>query len=127
MRLAYPHGERLRQTLPRRPRRQIRRPTRQSGQLDLQRTRGPSYKDKQLYDQLVYLESLFDATRIREKVTGGGAAVTASGKAWQDEVVAVLDVNRRELEALHRTVERYLAKNGRRFVKLGSLFRFMKV
>ncbi|EST08774.1 Zinc finger, DNA-directed DNA polymerase, family B, alpha [Kalmanozyma brasiliensis GHG001] len=87
----------------------------------------PSYRDKQLYDQLIYLESLFDAGRIRDKVTGAGAAVTASGKAWQDEVVAVLDVNRRELEALHKTVDRYLAKNGRRFVKLGSLFRFMKV
>ena len=84
----------------------------------------PSYRDKQLYDQLVYLESLFDANRIRAKVEGGaGAAV----KGWQDEVLATLDVNKRELEVLHKTMDRYLAKNGRRFVKLASLFRFMKV
>ncbi|SJX64596.1 related to POL1-DNA-directed DNA polymerase alpha, 180 KD subunit [Sporisorium reilianum f. sp. reilianum] len=84
----------------------------------------PSYRDKQLYDQLIYLESLFDVGRIRDKVA---ATATASGKAWQDEVLAMLDVNKRELDALHKTVDKYLAKNGRRFVKLASLFRFMKV
>jgi len=88
----------------------------------------PTYRDKQLYDQLIYLESLFDAGRIREKVAAGQAnGVTEKGKAWGDEVVAMLDVNRRELEVLKGTVERYLARNGRRFVKLGALFRFMKV
>ncbi len=55
-----------------------------------------TYRDKQLYEQLVYLESLFDASRIREKVAGGGAAVTEKGKAWQDEVTATLDINKRE-------------------------------
>lgn len=84
----------------------------------------PVYRDKQLYDQLIYLESLFDSSRIREKVT---ATTAASAKAWQDEVLAMLDVNKRELDALHKTVDKYLAKNGRRFVKLASLFRFMKV
>lgn len=87
----------------------------------------PVYRDKQLYDQLVYLESLFDATRIRDKVTAAGAAVTASAKAWQDEVLATLDVNKRELDLLEKTVDKYLARNGRRYVKLASLFRFMKV
>ncbi|KAJ1580306.1 hypothetical protein NDA11_003538 [Ustilago hordei] len=87
----------------------------------------PVYKDKQLYDQLVYLESLFDVGRIKEKVGGGGGGVTASAKAWQDEVTAVLDVNKRELETLHKTVDKYLARNGRRYVKLSELFRFMKV
>jgi DNA polymerase alpha subunit A len=53
--------------------------------------------------------------------------VTASAKAWQDEVTAVLDVNKRELETLHKTVDKYLARNGRRYVKLSELFRFMKV
>ncbi|SPO31013.1 related to POL1 - DNA-directed DNA polymerase alpha, 180 KD subunit [Ustilago trichophora] len=85
----------------------------------------PTYRDKQLYDQLIYLESLFDAGRIREKVTA--AATTPSAKAWQDETLATLDVNKRELDMLHKTVDKYLAKNGRRFVKLASLFRFMKV
>lgn len=84
------------------------------------------YKDKQLYDQLVYLESLFDAARMREKL-GGADGMGGSGKEWKDEVNAVLDVNRRELEMLHKTVEKYLARNGRRYVNLSGLFRFMKV
>ncbi|KAJ9474897.1 DNA polymerase alpha catalytic subunit A [Pseudozyma hubeiensis] len=81
------------------------------------------YRDKQLYDQLIYLESLFDTSRIRDKVSAGAG----TNKAWQDEVLAMLDVNKRELDMLHKTVDKYLAKNGRRFVKLASLFRFMKV
>ncbi|SNX87111.1 related to POL1 - DNA-directed DNA polymerase alpha, 180 KD subunit [Melanopsichium pennsylvanicum] len=87
----------------------------------------PTYTDKQLYDQLIYLESIFDQKRIRDKITEARVDVTPSGKAWQDQVIAMLDVNKRELEMLHETVDKYLAKNGRRFVKLASLFRFMKV
>ncbi|SPO47594.1 related to POL1 - DNA-directed DNA polymerase alpha, 180 KD subunit [Moesziomyces antarcticus] len=97
------------------------------GQLACRGRVEPCYRDKQLYDQLIYFESLVDAARIRERVVGKGTSQTPNIKAWHDEVLATLDINKRELDMLHKTIDKYLAKNGRRFVKLASLFRFMKV
>ncbi|PWY98143.1 hypothetical protein BCV70DRAFT_202315 [Testicularia cyperi] len=88
------------------------------------------YRDKQLYDQLVYLESLFDADRIRELIQAQSTASSTPNpatKAKHDETLAILDTNKSELDSLKRSVDKYLAKNARRYVKLSSLFRFMKV
>ncbi|KAN0062591.1 DNA-directed DNA polymerase alpha catalytic subunit pol1 [Thecaphora frezii] len=79
------------------------------------------YRDKQLYNQLLYLESLVDAERIRERAK----ALVVRGK--EDEVLATLDTNAGELRTMKEAVAKYLEKNGRRYVKLSALFRFMKV
>ncbi|EPQ31291.1 uncharacterized protein PFL1_01476 [Pseudozyma flocculosa PF-1] len=79
------------------------------------------YRDKQLYNQLLYLESLVDGERIRERAK----TLTVRGK--EDEALATLDRNAAELWAMRETVSKYLDKNGRRYVKLSGLFRFMKV
>lgn len=65
----------------------------------------PEYSDKQLYDQLCYYASLFDVTR-----------------AASEEAKIVAARHREQLEALGRTVSRYLERNDRRFVDLSKLF-----
>lgn len=86
------------------------------------------YRDKQLYDQLLYLESLCDVERIRERFAPShDTSTAAAAKTRNDEVLAIVDVNATELDTLRKTVDKYLDKNGRRFVKLSSLFRFMAV
>lgn len=74
---------------------------------------GPEYSDKQLYDQLCYFASLFDVARAFERTKAGSEL---------DEVKILAARNRDALDALAKTVGRYLDRNDRRYVDLGKIF-----
>jgi len=76
------------------------------------------YSDLQLYNQLLYYASLFNS----EKILKG-----AKGSVKEDEVRALVDVNKGFLDLMTGTVEKHLNNCGRRWVDLDALFSFMKV
>ncbi|BGP09423.1 DNA-directed DNA polymerase alpha catalytic subunit pol1 [Rhodotorula toruloides] len=76
------------------------------------------YSDAKLYDQLLYIDTLFDIERALNKVAGG---------AQQGPVQTRIEANRHVLEQLRKVVTKHLEKNGRRWVSMESLFSFMKV
>ncbi|TDL23727.1 DNA polymerase alpha catalytic subunit [Rickenella mellea] len=78
-----------------------------------------AYSDAQLYTQLLYYSTLFDAQRAIDNVKG-------KGNEYED--MTTLTMRQAEfLQAMSQTVEKYLSQCGRRWVELGSLFSFMKL
>ncbi|ETW79152.1 cysteine peptidase C12 [Heterobasidion irregulare TC 32-1] len=76
------------------------------------------YSDAQLYTQLRYYSHLFDVDKAIRSA--------ASGKR-QDDIMALGSLQSELLRRMSRTVEKYLDRNGRRWVDMGSLFSFMKL
>ena len=109
------------------------------------------YGDKALYDQLCYLESLFDGDkyleRVQATVTAANAAAAAASEEQQHHhrnnssamaaAVRQLEAlqsrwlpgsgSRVALETLRDVVAKYTARSGRRFVALEGLFGWMRV
>lgn len=76
------------------------------------------YTDKALYTQLCFFAYLFDAAQ---------AVAETRDTAQQTRLQSIVDAHRADIDALHGTVQSYLARNGRRFVGLGKLFSFMRM
>lgn len=77
----------------------------------------PQYSDTQLYNQLLYYLSLFDTEKAISAVRGTGRF---------DEIRALTNANARGFAEVTRLIERYLEKNGRRYVDMKGLFGFME-
>lgn len=75
------------------------------------------YSDAQLYTQLRFYSSLFDAEKALKTSTGSRL----------DEVRALAGAQAEFLQGMSDTVEKYLDQCGRRWVNLTNLFSFMKV
>lgn len=75
------------------------------------------YTDLALYNQLLYFRHLFDADK---------ALSAARGSARFDDVRALAASNAAALSAAIGVVDKYLDRNGRRYVDMGSLFGFME-
>lgn len=78
----------------------------------------PEYTDKALYTQLCYYAYVFDAAQAIAETTDATQHVRLRD---------TIDANRASIDALHLAVEQVLARNGRRFVRLGTLFSFMRM
>lgn len=74
------------------------------------------YSDTELYNQLLYFRHLFDGDKLLDKVKGTGR---------YDEVRLLVNSNQQMISSLTEEVDRFLNKNGRRFVDMRSLFGFM--
>ena len=70
------------------------------------------------YTQLCFFAYLFDAAQ---------AVAETRDTAQQTRLQSIMDAHRADIDALHGTVQSYLARNGRRFVGLGKLFSFMRM
>ncbi|KAF2424907.1 hypothetical protein EJ08DRAFT_407315 [Tothia fuscella] len=81
------------------------------------------YTEKMLYHQLLYLSSVFDVDRAREKVEKefreGGV-----GEERKEKVIVVAECNRVRFGTVKGVVEGYLERNGRQWVQMGTLFGF---
>ncbi|WOO77500.1 DNA polymerase alpha catalytic subunit [Vanrija pseudolonga] len=84
---------------------------------DCKGTVHPEYTDLQLYNQLLYFRHLFDADK---------ALSATRGSARFDEVRALTQANAKTLADCMGVADKYLDRNGRRYVDLGSLFGFME-
>jgi DNA polymerase alpha subunit A len=70
-----------------------------------------------LYNQLLYYRSLFDTDK---------ALAASRGTGRFDEVRALVGANARGFAEAVGLVERYLERNGRRYVDMKGLFGFME-
>ena len=102
----------------------------------------PEYSERMLYEQLQFLQAVFDVDRAREKVAAGspeakakmlGTAGGSSGNASADaaaaeqrveKINALAEINRQRFEVAKNTVGRYLEKSGRLWVAMDGLFGF---
>ncbi|ORY24867.1 hypothetical protein BCR39DRAFT_312260 [Naematelia encephala] len=75
------------------------------------------YTDSMLYNQLLYYLALFDTDKALDKVKGTGR---------QDEVRALVIANTASFNVVRGVAERYLDRNGRRYVDMKGLFGFME-
>ena len=80
------------------------------------------FSEKDLWNQLLYLQSLFDVDRAGNKEV----KVDGEGSTGEElEKVKVLaEVNRERFGTVKDTVEMWLKKNGRQWVQMDSLFGF---
>ncbi|SCV75007.1 BQ2448_8036 [Microbotryum intermedium] len=76
------------------------------------------YNDLQLYNQILFFDTLFDLERARTK---------SAGTATQDQVNEIADAQKPTFDTLRSVVTKHLEKNGRRWVNMQSLFGFMSV
>lgn len=106
----------------------------------------PEYSERMLYEQLLFLQAVFDVDRAREKVAaataaaaggGGGGARVGGGKNGDNDdnvsaaeeqrvekINALAEINRQRFGVAKNTVTRYLEKSGRLWVAMDGLFGF---
>lgn len=88
--------------------------------------------DARLYTQLLYYSTVFDAERARQRVAdkpGQGPSpdcIAAQSDRCAEEVIALAIQNEGSFRTVKTAVDRYLARCGRRYVQLGSIFSFMR-
>jgi DNA polymerase alpha subunit A len=82
-----------------------------------------AYSEKELWNQLLYFQSLFDVDRVGEgNITD---MVKREGEEEKREKMIVLaNVNRQRFGTLKGVVGKWLERNGRQWVQMDSLFAF---
>lgn len=78
------------------------------------------YTERMLYNQLLYLQSLFDVEKCKERMSkeNGGEKDTS------EKVRVLAELNRERFETAHGVVRSYLERNGRQWVAMDTLFAF---
>ncbi|KEY64278.1 hypothetical protein S7711_06324 [Stachybotrys chartarum IBT 7711] len=84
------------------------------------------YSEKAIYNQLIYLASLWDVDKARAKVHSDGAGAAAADEALstqdREKILAMVEHNRVRFGTVKAVVDKYLEKCGRQWVAMDSLF-----
>lgn len=87
------------------------------------------YTDKQLYNQLLYFDSLFDCDKNKNQglkpLYHEGDADFPTEVLADSSIKAVSEQNREYLNVARGVVQKYLSDCGRRYVDMSSIFDFM--
>lgn len=87
------------------------------------------YSDKQLYNQLLYFESLFDCNKNKKQelkpLYHEGESDFPKDTLAESSILALAEQNRELFNASISVVGKYLDNCGRRYVDMGSIFDFM--
>ncbi|CAL9727805.1 DNA polymerase alpha catalytic subunit A [Monosporozyma unispora] len=87
------------------------------------------YTDKQLYNQLLYFESLFDCAKNKQQelkpLYHEGEPDFPKDKLADSSIMALTEQNRDLFNINRGVVGKYLNNCGRRYVDMGSIFDFM--
>ncbi|CAL9733217.1 DNA polymerase alpha catalytic subunit A [Monosporozyma servazzii] len=87
------------------------------------------YSDKQLYNQLLYFESLFDCNKNKRQelkpLYHEGEPDFPKDKLAESSIMALAEQNRELFNINSSVVGKYLDNCGRRYVDMGSIFDFM--
>ncbi|KAH3672422.1 hypothetical protein WICMUC_004258 [Wickerhamomyces mucosus] len=87
------------------------------------------YSDKELYNQLLYFDSLFDIDQNKSqtlKPLYDNDDKSKPDDLIQGQINALSEQNRELFEVWKSIVQKYLSNNGRRYVDMGNIFDFMK-
>lgn len=79
------------------------------------------YSDRQLYDQLLYFDSLFDVDRAKHRKSQSDDADSYT----VEEIRVRAEQNRQRFEIARKVVTKYLNNSGRRYVDMHSIFSFV--
>ena len=83
---------------------------------------GYEYGEKALYNQLLYLQGLFDVEKVKNYLVGKDG-VKIEGDL-RDRLGVVTEMNREKFETCREVVKSYLDKSGRQWVAMHQLFGF---
>jgi DNA polymerase alpha subunit A len=78
---------------------------------------GWEVKEKDVWNQLLYFQSLFDVDRVSKDEAG-------QGSEKRDRLKVLAETNRESFGACKSVVERWLERNGRQWVQMDTLFSF---
>ena len=79
--------------------------------------------DKTLYNQLLYLDSLFDMDKAKKTALSTSSSETSDLSIT--EVNALAEQNRERFEVPRQVISKYLSNCGRRYVDMHSIFSFV--
>ncbi|KAK7516729.1 DNA polymerase-like protein alpha catalytic subunit [Phyllosticta citriasiana] len=82
------------------------------------------YTEKQMYNQLLYLASLFDVDKAKQTIQHERGMGKGVDKEVEEKVVVLAEVNRERFDTWRDVVKGYLDRNGRQWVQMDSLFAF---
>ena len=80
------------------------------------------YTERMMYNQLLYLQSLFEVDKAKERARKNGAGKVEEEVVEKGGVLA--ELNRVRFETCKEVVRGYLDRNGRQWVAMDSLFGF---
>ncbi|KAF2712073.1 DNA polymeras-like protein alpha catalytic subunit [Pleomassaria siparia CBS 279.74] len=83
---------------------------------------GWEVKEKDVWNQLLYFQSLFDVDRVGKDEAG--IKVSPEGMEKRERTKVLAEVNRSGFGACKQVVERWLERNGRQWVQMDTLFGF---
>jgi DNA polymerase alpha subunit A len=81
------------------------------------------YSEKDLWNQLLYFQSLFDVDRVGKEVVTSTVKGEDEGEKRQ-KMKVLAEVNRQRFGTLKGIVGKWLERNGRQWVQMDSLFAF---
>jgi DNA polymerase alpha subunit A len=82
-------------------------------------------KERDVWNQLLYYQSLFDVDRVG-KDDAGAKLESVAGES-REKVKVLAEVNRERFGTLKAVVDKWLERNGRQWVQMDSLFSFAMV
>jgi DNA polymerase alpha subunit A len=97
------------------------------------------YSDSQLYNQLLFFDTLFDVEKARSRASGTAGHGSSYLRltlprrfadpflALAETVTTLAEANKITLAQLRAVVTKHLDKNGRRWVSMSALFSFVKI
>ncbi|KAK0662318.1 DNA polymerase alpha catalytic subunit [Lasiodiplodia hormozganensis] len=85
---------------------------------------GYEYGDKAMYNQLLYLQGLFDVDKTKATITKERSMGKGVNGEVEEKVTILAEVNRERFETWRDVVKSYLDRNGRQWVQMDSLFAF---
>jgi DNA polymerase alpha subunit A len=78
------------------------------------------FSEKMVYNQLLYLSTVFDVERTKERV----ANIAGDDAEVKEKTKVLAECNRQRFETAKDTVKGYLDRNGWQWVQMDSLFAF---
>ncbi|KAF2665566.1 DNA polymerase alpha catalytic subunit [Microthyrium microscopicum] len=81
------------------------------------------FTEKALYNQILYLSTVFDVEKVKERVSNAALVVDREVK---DKTLVLAECNRQRFETARDVVKGYLDRNGRQWVQMDNLFAFAR-
>jgi len=80
--------------------------------------------EKDVWNQLLYIQSLFDVDRVVKASTTGAGGKGAEEGERREKARSLANQNRERFGAVKEVVARWLERNGRQWVQMDTLFKF---
>lgn len=83
------------------------------------------YSERDIYNQMLYYQSLFDVERVGKEANGVNGVKVEGETESREKMKVLAEVNRERLNTLKGVVAGWLERNGRQWVQMDRLFGFV--